>query len=327
MSLPNKMNAIEINGDKSMSIAKSEIPKPESGQVLIKCHYSGINRPDLLQRKGLYPPPINASPILGLEASGEIVALGKRAGPWQIGDKVCALLNGGGYAEYVIAEAGHCLKVPNKMDMKGAACLPETMLTVYTNVFEDCALSSGETFLIHGGASGIGVSAIQMAKAIGAKVVATVGSEEKREFCLRLGADLVINYKTQDFEDVIRGIGGVDVILDMVGGNYIQKNINILKDLGRLSFIAFLQGPQANVNFMRLMLKRIKVTGSTLRSRTNEEKSRIVSALQRDFGEYLDSGAIRPIIHGVYELKDANKAHEILEANQNMGKLLFDHKV
>lgn len=327
MSLPNKMDAVAIDREKNLYVSQIPIPRPKEGQVLIKCHYSGINRPDLLQRKGLYPPPENASPILGLEASGEIVALGDGVKQWRIGDKVCAILNGGGYAQYVIAEAGHCLKLPQNMDLMGAACLPETMLTVYTNVFEDCALKSGETFLIHGGASGIGVSAIQMAKAIGAKVIATVGSDEKKEFCEKLGADIAINYKTQDFEEIAKSHGGIDVILDMVGGSYIQKNINILKDCGRLSFIAFLQGPQANVNFMRLMLKRIKITGSTLRSRTNEEKSRIALALEKDFGEYLRIGAIKPVIHAVFELKHANEAHQILESNQNIGKLLFRHEL
>ncbi len=325
MSLPNKMKAVLVDKDKALQINEIDVPLPQAGQVLIRSHYSGVNRPDILQRKGLYPPPANASPLLGLEVSGEIAAIGENCGDLAIGDKVCALLNGGGYAEYAIAEAGHCLSVPKNIDMAGAAALPETMLTVFTNVFEDCSLQADETILIHGGASGIGVSAIQMANAIGAKVIVTVGSDEKAAFCEKLGAVLAINYKTQDFEEIIKAKGGVDVILDMVGGPYIQKNINILNDCGRLSFIAFLQGAQANINFMRLMLKRIKITGSTLRSRSNIEKSRITKEVHKRFFPLIENGTYRPIIHEIIPFGDVEKAHAIIEASQNLGKIVLRH--
>lgn len=317
------MKTIIHSANGALSIEEIERPKPKSGQVLIKNSAFGINRPDIFQKMGFYPPPQNASPILGLESAGEIIEIGDNVNDFKIGDMVCALLNGGGYAEYSIAEAGQCFKIPQNLNYIEAASIPETIMTVYENVFRVCGLKPHESFLVHGGASGIGVMAIQMARAIGAKVYTSVGSQEKSIFCENLGAALAINYKEQDFEQIIKASGGVDVILDMVGGPYIQKNIDILNDMGRLCYIAFLQGPKAEINFMRLMLKRLTITGSTLRSRSNEDKAIIASGVKKDFWHFVENGKIKPIIDSVYKFENIQAAHDLVQSNNHIGKIVI----
>ena len=316
------MHAIIGKPNAPLEIQEIEIPKPKPNEVLIKIHAAGINRPDLLQRAGLYPPPRNASPLMGLEAAGEIVETGDNIKEYKIGDKVCALLNGGGYAEYAIAYEGCCFKIPDNLSMIEAASIPETIMTVYTNVFEVCGLKKGDNFLIHGGASGIGTMAIQMARAIDAIVFTSVGSDEKAKFCEQIGANMAINYKKDDFEEALKPVG-IDVILDMVGGPYIQKNINILNDKGRLCNIAYLQGPQAQINFMRLMLKRLTITGSTLRSRSDVEKGEIANGVKRDFWKYIENGKIKPIIDSVFNFEDCEKAHQLMASNNHKGKIIL----
>lgn len=317
------MRAIIAKPNAPLEIQEIEIPKPKSNEVLIKIHAAGINRPDLLQRAGLYPPPANASPLMGLEAAGEIVEIGENIKEYKIGDKVCALLNGGGYAEYAIAYEGCCFKIPDNLSMIEAAAIPETIMTVYTNIFDVCGLKKGNNFLVHGGASGIGTMAIQMARAIDAIVFTSVGSDEKAIFCEQIGANMAINYKQDDFEEVLKPVG-IDVILDMVGGPYIQKNINILNDKGRLCNIAYLQGPQAQINFMRLMLKRLTITGSTLRSRSDEEKGEIANGVKRYFWKYIENSQIKPIIDSVFNFEDCEKAHQLMASNNHKGKIILE---
>jgi putative PIG3 family NAD(P)H quinone oxidoreductase len=322
MNNAQKCNAI-ISENNLLRLGQIDTPVPKDGEVLIKIHFAGVNRPDLLQLNGIYPPPKGASPILGLEVSGEIVAIGKGVKDFAIGDMVCALLSGGGYAEYATAYHGCCLPIPKGFTMEQAAALPETVFTVYTNIFDACGLKPNETLLIHGGASGIGTAAIQMAKAWGAKVFVTVGSEEKAHYCKSLGADLVINYKTQDFEEIVKENGGADVILDMVGGSYVQKNINIMNEFGRLCYIAFLQGEKVEVNLMRLMLKRLTITGSVLRSRTNHEKGLLAKKVHNDIWGMIEAGKYKVMIDEIFALKDAALALEKIAANQTMGKIVL----
>ncbi len=317
------MKAIIHNKAGDLSIEEISKPCPNDKQVLICVHAAGINRPDIFQRMGLYPPPPNASPILGLEVAGEIVEIGKNVTNFKIGDKVCALLNGGGYAQFAIAQEDVCFKIPNNISMIEAASIPETIMTVYENVFRTCGLKNGQSFLIHGGASGIGVMAIQMAKAIGSKIFTTIGSNEKAEFCKNLGADFVINYKEADFENIARENGGIDVILDMVGGPYIQKNINILNENGKLCYIAFLQGANSQINLMRLMLKRLSITGSTLRSRSDEDKAIIANGVKNDFWHFIENGTIKPIIDSVFEYKNIQAAHDLMQSNKHKGKIII----
>jgi NADPH:quinone reductase len=317
-----KMRAIIAPINAPLIINEIDMPVPKPNEVLIKVHACGINRPDLLQRAGLYPAPKNASPLLGLEAAGEIVEIGENVKDYKIGDQVCALLNGGGYAEYCVAHYGACFKIPPNLGMIEAASLPETMMTVYTNIFEVCNLQKGENFLVHGGASGIGVMAIQMAKAIGANVFATVGNDEKVEFCQSIGAQKVINYKNEDFEETLKSVG-IDVILDMVGGSYIQKNLNILNDKGRICSIAFLQGAKTEINFMRMMLKRLTITGSTLRSRSDDEKAQIADGVKRDFWKFVENGQIKPIIDSVFPFKECEAAHKLMASNNHKGKIIL----
>lgn len=323
MAITEKCKAIIAKKGEKLEIGEIETPKIGDNEVLIKVFGAGINRPDILQRKGGYPPPKGASEILGLEVSGEVAQIGANVTKWNVGDKVCALLTGGGYAEYARAHEGSCLPIPEGVDIYEAAALPETIFTVYTNVFEGCSLKEGEKFLIHGGSSGIGTSAIQMAKAFGATVYATVGNEEKKAFCESLGADLVINYKTEDFEEIIKEKGGVDVILDMVGGSYIQKNINILRDFGRLCNIAFLQGSKAEINFMRMMLKRLTITGSTLRSRKDEEKAKLAQKVFADIWPLIEAGEYKIMIDSTFDFKDAELAHQRLEEGGHAGKVIL----
>lgn len=317
------MRKIVHGADTPLHVAVVARPEPGEGEILIKTAAAGVNRPDLMQRAGLYPPPPGAPETLGLEVAGEVVAVGPGVSRWKEEDHVCALLAGGGYAEFAVAHAGSALPVPRGLSMIEAAALPETVFTVWANVFEGAALKPREAFLVHGGASGIGTTAIQMAKAHGARVFATAGDQTKCDLCTKLGADRAINYKSEDFESVIRDIGGVDVILDMVGGPYVQKNLNILNDRGRCVMIAFLQGPQSELNLMRLMLKRLTLTGSTLRSRPKEEKARIAAEVERVVWPWIEQGKVRPVIDSTFPLSDAEAAHARIQTGAHAGKIVL----
>lgn len=310
-----------------LHIKEGPVPRPNSGEVLIEVHYAGINRPDVLQRAGAYPPPPGASKLLGLEVAGTVVAKAPDVTAWEIGDRVCALTPGGGYAEYCTAPALNCLPIPQGLDMIEGAALPENYFTVWTNVFERGALRAGESLLVHGGSSGIGLTAIQLAKEFGAGAITTVGNAAKADFCRKIGADLAINYKDQDFEEeVMRHSSkrGVDVILDMVGGEYINKNLRALALNGRLVQIAFLQGSTAEINALPIMLKRLTFTGSTLRPRTVEEKAAIGKALQDKVWPALAAGRCKPVIHQVFPLADAAAAHKLMESSTHIGKIMLE---
>ena len=302
-----------------------EIGKPSPGpsQVLIRVHAAGVNRPDLIQRAGLYPPPPGAPETLGLEVAGEIEAVGDAVTRWKAGDRVCALLPGGGYAEYAIAHEGSCMPLPEPLIYVEAAGLPETVLTVWNNVFHMAQLKPNETLLIHGGASGIGTTAIQLATNWGTKVYATAGTEEKCRLCETLGAKRGINYRTEDFETVLREAGGVDVVLDMVGKPYFEKNLSILNDLGRLTYIAFLQGSRIEGDFTRLMLKRISVSGSTLRIRTDAHKAMLAEGVVKNVWPWIAAGSFRPQVSGVFPLSEAEAAHAQMGAADHAGKIIL----
>ncbi|MFC4276570.1 NAD(P)H-quinone oxidoreductase [Achromobacter aloeverae] len=307
-----------------MTLAEREWEQPAGRQVLIQVAYAGINRPDCLQRAGAYPPPPGASPYLGLEVAGRIVAIGPDVRGRKVGDEVCALTPGGGYAEYALADERHCLPVPKGMDLLAAACVPENYFTVWTNVFDRARLAKGEKFLVHGGSSGIGLTAIQLAHAFGAEVWTTVGNEEKAQACRKAGADHVILYKEQDFEDAIKagtGKQGVDVILDMVGGDYINRNIRSLAVNGRLVQIAFLQGSKAQIDATPIMVKRLNFTGSTLRPRSDEDKGLIAQALAEKVVPLMEQGKCLPVIHKVFPLAEAAQAHALMESSQHIGKI------
>ncbi len=317
----------EAGGPDVLTSATTDTPTPKPDEVLIKVAYAGVNRPDVVQRQGLYPPPPGASPILGLEVSGEIVAVGESVTAFNVGDCVCALANGGGYAQYAVAPEGQCLSAPKGLPMELAAALPETCFTVWTNVFDRGALQPGETLLIHGGASGIGTSAIQMAKAWDATVFVTVSSEQKRQACLALGADLAINYSEQDFVDVIDAETegrGVDVILDMVGGDYIQRNMSAAALDGRIVNIAFLRGPQNELNLLPMMLKRLTLTGSTLRPQSPEAKASIAKNLQQHIWPLIEAGTMTPKLAKVFSASDATNAHQLMESHDLIGKVVLD---
>jgi NADPH2:quinone reductase len=301
-------------------------PIPGPGEVLIKVAYAGVNRPDILQLKGLYPPPRDASPLLGLEVSGVVASIGKGVSEFQPGQSVCALTSGGGYAEFVATPEGHCAPVPAGLSLLQAAGIPETYMTVWANMIDRGQLVSGETVLIHGGASGIGVTAIQLAKWRGATVITTVGSDEKVKACLQLGADLAINYQSCDWVEAVReqtSNRGVNVILDMVGGDYIGKNLRSLATEGRLVQIAFLRGSKTEVDWMPLMIKRLTFTGSTLRARPEGEKSLLLAALRRAVWPELASGRLLPLIHEVFPMAQANDAHALMETSRHIGKLVL----
>ena len=325
--IPAEMAAIEINPagpPEGLVPCRRQTPRPAAGEVLIKVAYAGVNRPDVIQRLGHYPPPPGASDIPGLEIAGTIVAVADDVTDWQVGDDCCALVAGGGYAQYCTAPAVQCLPIPAGYDLQKAAALPETFNTVWSNVFDRAGLKAGETILIHGGSSGIGTTAIQLARAFGATVYTTAGSAEKCRVCAELGADQAINYRTKDFAEIVKQAGGADVILDMVGGDYINKNINILKLDGRLVFIAFLGGPVVEkFNFQKVMLKRLTITGSTLRPRSISDKAAIASALKEKVWPLLGDGSIKPIIHQVFDLNDAAGAHRLMESSQHIGKILL----
>ena len=319
------MRAIEISEPGGPNVLKlTERPKPKPGysDVLIRVAYAGVNRPDALQRAGKYAPPKGASDLPGLEASGEIAAVGAGVSAWRVGDKVCALLPGGGYAEYVTTPAAHCLPVPKGLTMAQAACLPETFFTVWTNVFMRGKLKAGETFLVHGGTSGIGTTAIQLARHFGARVFTTAGTDEKCRFAEGLGAERAINYRDEDFVDVLAQEGRADLILDMVGGSYIQRDIKALKDDGRLVFIAFLGGPKAEVNFAEVMVRRLWIGGSTLRPQSDAAKAKIGDALKAHVWPLLEAGKIAPVMDQEFALTGACEAHAALEAD-HIGKIVL----
>ena len=322
----NTMRAIEISkpgGPEVLQICEVPVPEAGPGQVILKVAYAGVNRPDALQRAGSYAPPPTASPLPGLEASGEVVAVGEGVGWPAVGDMVCALLPGGGYAEYVMTPAAHCLPIPEGMGLREAACLPETYFTVYSNVFMRGGLKASERFLVHGGSSGIGTTAIQLAHHFGARVFTTAGSDEKCKVCRDLGAEVAINYRDEDFVKVARAEGGMDLILDMVGGDYINRNIKSLADDGRMVHIAFLSGPKAEVNFAQIMARRLSVTGSTLRPQSDLAKARIAEELRTHVWPLLDSGRIGPVMDSEFDLADASKAHERIESSGHVGKIVL----
>ncbi len=320
------MRAIEITeagGPEVLKPCTRPVPEPKAGQVVLKVAYAGVNRPDALQRAGSYAPPPGASDLPGLEASGEVVAVGAGVDWPAVGDMVCALLPGGGYAEYVATPAAHCLPVPEGMGMKEAACLPETFYTVWSNVFMRGGLQAGERFLIHGGSSGIGTTAIQLAKHFGARVFATAGSAEKCAACEALGAERAINYRDEDFVKVMKDEGGANLILDMVGGDYIPRNVKTLAEDGRLVQIAFLQGPQVELNFAMVMVKRLTITGSTLRPQSDLAKARIADELKAKVWPLLDAGKIAPVMDSEFALDDAAQAHARMESSGHIGKIVL----
>ncbi len=322
-----QMRVIEITkaGDPSvLKPATRSVPDPKYGDVLIKIAFAGVNRPDALQRAGLYNPPPTASDLPGLEASGTIVRVGEGVSNLKEGDAVCALLPGGGYAEYATTTAAHCLPVPKGMSFKEAACLPETYFTVWSNVFQRGGLQAGERFLVHGGSSGIGTTAIQLASVFGARVFATAGSQAKCDACSALGAEVALNYKDQDFVEVMRQEGGANLILDMVGGSYIDRNIKALADDGRLVQIAFLQGPKAEINFAQMMTRRLTLTGSTLRPQSDLAKARIADSLKETVWPLLDAGRIHPVMDSTFALEDADQAHMRMESSTHIGKIVLE---
>jgi putative PIG3 family NAD(P)H quinone oxidoreductase len=321
--LPKTMRAISHSPGVACRLEEIACPQPGAGEVLIAVRAAGVNRPDLLQKAGLYPPPAGAPQTLGLEVAGEIAALGPGVTDLAVGAPVVALLAGGGYSEYALAPAGSVLPKPSRLSFVEAAGLPETVFTVWANVFESGSLKAGEAFLVHGGASGIGTTAIQMAKAAGATVYATAGDAAKVELCERLGATRAIHYKTEDFEPILRGLGGVDVILDMAAGPYIEKNLNILNLGGRLVFIAFLQGSSAQIDFMRVMLKRLTITGSTLRARPVEEKARLAKAVAAHVWPWVEAGLVSPVIDQVFPLAQAEEALARMAAGSHAGKIIL----
>ena len=323
MSKP-MMKAVKSVVGQPLTLHEIEKPSPGPGQVLIRVHAAGVNRPDLIQRAGKYPPPPGAPETLGLEVSGVIEAVGDGVSLWKSGEKVCALVPGGGYAEYALAHEGSTMPLPAPLSFTEAAGLPETVLTVWNNVFHMAQLKPGESLLIHGGASGIGTTAIQLASAWGATVYATAGTDEKCRLCESLGARRAINYRTEDFETVLRDEGGVDVVLDMVGKPYFEKNLTILKDLGRLSYIAFLQGSRIEGDFTRLMLKRISVSGSTLRIRTDAHKGMLASEAVKHAWPWIAEGRFKPMVSAVFPLADADAAHAQMEAADHAGKVILE---
>ncbi len=328
-TLPELMTAIEITapgGPEKLVPNRRPVPRPAPGEVLIKVAAAGVNRPDCLQRQGGYPPPPGASDIPGLEVAGTIVALGEGVEDWMIGDEICALLTGGGYAEYCTAPAPQCLPIPAGLTLQQAAALPETFFTVWSNVFDRARLQPGETLLVHGGTSGIGTTAIQLAKALGSRVFVTVGGAEKMQPCLDLGAERAIDYREEDFVQAVKELTrnrGVDVILDMVGGDYTQRNLSALAVEGRLVFIAFLRGAKVELNLAPVMMKRLTVTGSTLRARPVEHKAPIARSLQHIVWPLLASGVVRPVIDRIFPLSEAAAAHALMESNRHIGKLLL----
>lgn len=321
------MKAIVITAPGEPQVLQAQArptPTPDAHQVLIKVHAAGINRPDVAQRKGRYPAPAGApADIPGLEVAGTVESCGASVSQWQIGDAVCALLPGGGYAEYAVVDARHCLPLPQGWTFAQAASLPETVFTVWHNVFQRGRLASGETFLVHGGSSGIGITAIQLAKAWGARVFATAGSHEKCHACEDLGAEKCINYKTEDFAEVLKNVG-VDVVLDMVGGEYISKNLHLLNPDGRLVFINAMHGAQGEFNVMQVMQKRLTITGSTLRPRDADFKAALASDIREKVWPLLEKGKFKPVLYKTFPLGNAAQAHTLMESSEHIGKIVLE---
>ncbi|MEO6339712.1 MAG: NAD(P)H-quinone oxidoreductase [Caulobacteraceae bacterium] len=328
-ALPEQMKAVEISapgGPEVLVPVTRPMPKPAAGELLVAVEAAGVNRPDVLQRKGMYPPPAGASDLPGLEIAGTVAAVGEGVEGWSVGDRLCALLPGGGYAEYAVAPAPQCLPIPKGLSAVEAASLPETFFTVWTNVFERARFQAGDVVLIHGGTSGIGVTAIQMVKAMGGRAIATAGSAEKARACEALGAERGINYAEEDFVQVVAevtGGHGADVILDMVGGDYLDRNLKAAASDGRIVMIAFLRGAKAECNLNLIMQKRLTLTGSTLRARPVAEKGRIAQALQRAIWPFIASGVIRPVVYKVFPLDQAAQAHELMESSTHIGKIVL----
>jgi len=329
MPLPSTMRYIAVRepGPPDVLVeATGPVPQPKPGEVLIEVAYAGVNRPDCLQRSGAYPPPADASPVIGLEVAGRIRALGEGVTAWQVGAEVCALTPGGGYAEYCTTPAGFCLPIPRGLSMLEAASLPENYFTVWNNLFDRGRLRSGESVLIHGGSSGIGLTAIQFARQIGAEVITTVGSDAKAAYCRSLGAGHTIDYKTQDFVAEVARITdkrGVDAVLDMVGGDYIEKNLKCLALEGRLIIIAFLRGSRVEVDWMRIMMRRLTVTGSTMRASPAARKVELAQALRTRVWPMLESGKVKPVVNRVFPLAEAAAAHALMESSQHIGKIML----
>jgi putative PIG3 family NAD(P)H quinone oxidoreductase len=328
--LPAQMTVVAISKPGGPEVLVPEtrpVPTPQAGEILLKVHAAGVNRPDVAQRSGSYPPPPGASDLPGLEVAGEVVALGAGATRHKIGDKVMSLVAGGGYAQYCIAQDAQAMAVPPTLSMQEAGAVPETLMTVWHNVFERGGLKPGETLLIHGGSSGIGTLAIQLAKAFGSKVIVTVGSSNKADACTKLGADLAINYKTEDFVDSVKKAtngAGANVILDMVGGDYIDRNYEAAAVDGRIIQIAFLGGPKASVNFAKLMVKRLHHTGSTLRPRSNADKAAMVAAIEAKVMPLLREGRVKPLMDSTFPLEKAADAHRRMETSEHIGKIVLE---
>jgi putative PIG3 family NAD(P)H quinone oxidoreductase len=330
LKVPAQMTVVAISKPGGPEVLLPEtraVPVPAAGEILVKVAAAGVNRPDVAQRSGSYPPPPGASDLPGLEIAGEVVALGEGAVRHKIGDKVMSLVAGGGYAQYCIAQDAQAMAVPASLSMQEAGAIPETLMTVWHNVFERGALKAGETLLVHGGSSGIGTMAIQLAKAFGAKVIVTVGSKDKADACLKLGADHAVNYKTEDFVDAVKKITGgtgANVILDMVGGDYIERNYEAAAVEGRIVQIAFLSGtPKASANFAKLMVKRLHHTGSTLRPRSNADKAAMVAAIEAKVMPFLREGRIKPLMDSAFPLEKAADAHRRIETSEHIGKIVL----
>jgi putative PIG3 family NAD(P)H quinone oxidoreductase len=327
--LPDTMRAVTIREPGAADVLQCSLlplPVPGDSDVLVRVQAAGVNRPDVLQRQGLYPVPADASPLPGLEIAGRVVALGAKARRFRIGDAVTALTHGGGYAEYCRVDERHCLPIPATLSAIEAAAVPETFFTVWYNVFMRCRLSHGETFLVHGGSSGIGTTAIQLAKARDCRVITTAGSDEKCRFCEDLGADKAINYRAEDWQAVVGSLTsgrGVDVLLDMVAGPYVQKNLDSMAEEGRYAIIAFLKGPVAELNLRVVLARRLTITGSTLRPQTAESKAAIADELREHVWPLLESGQVRPVIHACFPLEQASAAHELMESSRHMGKIVL----
>jgi NADPH:quinone reductase len=329
MSIPLEMNVIEIaapGGPEQLKLAQRPVPRPGDEEVLVRVAAAGVNRPDVMQRQGRYPPPPGASDLPGLEIAGEIVALGPKVSTLSVGDKVTALLAGGGYAAYAVAAAPLCLPIPDGISMAEAAAIPETFFTVWTNLFDRGRCKAGDVVLIHGGTSGIGTTAIQLAAAWGARVFATAGSDDKARVCEKLGAVRGINYRTEDFVEVMRAETqgqGVDVILDMVAGSYVARNLDIAALEGRVVVISLLGGAKAEINMGLILTKRLTLTGSTLRARTVAQKAQVAAAVRKNVWPLLASGRVRPVIHATFPLADASDAHRLMETSNHIGKIVL----
>jgi putative PIG3 family NAD(P)H quinone oxidoreductase len=326
--IPSQRRFVAVDPEnRSISIERGPVPSPAADELLIKVSMAGLNRADLLQRQGLYPPPEDASPIMGLEVAGEVLAVGKDVTGWQVGDSVCALTHGGGYADYTVAPAGQSLPVPEGLSMQQAAALPEALLTVWHNLYQRCELQPGENVLIHGGASGIGTLGIGICKALGAQVYTTAGSEQKCRALEAMGAVRAINYRTEDFEEVLADLelkNRINVILDIAGGDFIQKNINVAAPEGRIVNIAFIRGARAEVNFGPMLMKRLTLTGSTLRAQTFAQKTVMVEEIIDQVYPHILSGEIRPVIDRVFPLEEAEQAQDHMQSGSHMGKILLE---